>query len=1485
MQEQKGGCHKQADNSAPPRAKPTARASSSTSSSSNQKSTLSSTPLNAIDESARKGTTKRPEDLQLKSSPAPQRKISKGSSEAWMSAPNTQSPSTSARAMASGVPGPSPPSLKPSRSVKRSSRHPPNDRIMEFTPIKKPRTGVSPPRRVEMPSSTPGLLAPIGGSDSREGPLSPLFFSHGGTPRFINRPVSFNSHEAVASMLSATNEQASVKTLKLPRANVSAIPAPRSGSTPGSWGSSADVSAPSLSTDTRPLPPGLQMLHGVGVVELLEQDLRPTFLIDLGNSANNSRPALHILYYNTALRSSPEVLQLLSVSHDDSTPTTEFGRFKLWIMSSIKNTEGMDLPMPPHQYGGMTWTCSTLRRRFRFVSGNAQFTHVVPGSPSSADTKSAVPEHSPAMSPSRPPSPFGDSGDAVDYFSGTSRKHSLDEDMPGSAPVGSLDISMTEAGGSDRKHPDDFTNEVLSAQPTRPTFDWTKISLVDDLPKHIAFAKSVDWAATALGPMSEWTADLRMLANLVMGSPHPACVYWGPQFVTIYNEAYIELAGKKHPQLMGQLYSEAWAEIWEEIKPVFESAMESGQATMKHENQLFINRNGFLEESFFSWSIVPIVGSEGNVIGLYNPAFENTRRRINERRMLTLREVGERTATATSVAEFWSQVEKGLEYNEWDVPFALIYSVKDDLESEVSSLHSGSHVHPPQLVLEGSLGVPDDHFLANAEVDLRTSMEGFAPYMRRSLSAGGSLIVLSNDDGTLPPYLTSDLDWRGFGDPCTKMVIMPVVPITGGDSVTGFIVVGVNPRRPYDDDYKLFIHLLSRQLATSLASVVLFEEEIKRGQRAAKLAALDRQELSMQLVLTTQQATESEFRFTRMAEFAPVGMFIAGPEGHINWCNDMWWQISRHTRTENSQGTWLDSVKVEDRPSLEQSWRKLVEQKVTISVEFRFKCSQTNGAKEIDTWVIMSAFPEKTQDGSLKSIFGCITDISTQKWAEKVQNERREEAVEMKRQQENFIDITSHEMRNPLSAILQCADQIANGISSFPEHRNKEQVDLLLENCLDAANTINLCASHQKRIVDDILTLSKLDSNLLAVTPVDEQPVRVVQRALKMFESELTAHDIEFEFCVDQSFERHGIKWLKLDPSRLRQVLINLMTNAVKFTQGCEKRSIVVTLSASTDIKELLKRGTVYFPRNDVRPDIQRMSGMDIENEADWGNGERVYIHCSVEDSGTGLGDEEMKVLFQRFRQATPRTHVQYGGSGLGLFISRILTEMQGGQIGVASRKGAGSKFSFYIQSRRCVDPPLKYEHIAPYKLFRKAQSPMTPNSGVPRSPADRRQSSVGAKENPLFDVLIVEDNIVNQKVLQRQLRNAGNNTFVANHGKEALQTIEKSRFWAGKEEEGVDISVILMDLEMPVMDGMTCAKRIRELEREGTIVQHIPIIAVTAYARPEQIEDAKAAGIVSEPDRKRNDLLFSKLTHFPRTTLYRNHSVFQSSYLKSKSW
>jgi PAS domain S-box-containing protein len=966
---------------------------------------------------------------------------------------------------------------------------------------------------------------------------------------------------------------------------------------------------------------------------------------------------------------------------------------------------------------------------------------------------------------------------------------------------------------------------------------------------------------------------------MIMGSPHPAALYWGKDYVAIYNEAYISLAGQKHPQLMGARYRDAWAEIWDEIEPVFENAWNDGKATMKYDDCLFISRHGFLEETFFNWAIIPLVGSDGTVVALYNPAFENTRRRINERRMLTLREIGIATSQARDIKGFWAQLKKGLEHNEFDVPFALLYSVGEDSESDVSSMNSGSFANPPQIVLEGSLGVPDGHPCAVTAIDLRTSEEGFAPYMRDSMTQSASPIILSEEDCTLPVELVQGLSPRGFGDACRNVVVFPVHPTTTADMVVGFIVLGVNPRRHYDGDYQLFVSLLSRQLATSLASVVLFEEEIKRGQRAARLAALDRQELSMQLHLRTQEAVESEYRFARMAEFGPVGLFVADSHGHINYCNEMWYKISGLDRTTTTLDAWMQNIRDEDRLGAESAWRRLVEEKTAVTHEFRFK-----GSKElldghwVDIWALLSAYPEKDEAGELKSIFGCITDISQQKWAEDFQKQRREEAVELKRQQENFIDITSHEMRNPLSAILQCADEISSSLSRYKQGEGSADspgsLSLLVDSCIEAASTISLCANHQKRIVDDILTLSKLDSNLLLVTPVDVQPVVVVQNVLKMFEAELTTNDISGQFCIEQSYKDLGIDWVKLDPSRLRQVLINLMTNAIKFTQGRPTRIIMISLGAS---KGVAGDDMSYIPPRHADQD-------DLTDDADWADGEKINLHLAVTDTGPGLDDAEKKTLFQRFSQTSPRTHVQYGGSGLGLFICRILTELQGGQIGVRSTKGQGSTFAFYIKSRK-TDPP---QAISPIGMPAPSLVPASPLRTVPPDQSQAVSTTDAPATDPILqqpapptsqqdsnvrrlDVLIVEDNLVNQKVLKRQLQLSGNNTSVANHGGEALAAIRFSRFWnetaaaknkpewlssvelqaaegAADQGHSRDISVILMDLEMPIMDGMSCTREIRRLEDEGVITHHIPIIAVTAYARPEQVENAKAAGVVSFP-------------------------------------
>lgn len=538
---------------------------------------------------------------------------------------------------------------------------------------------------------------------------------------------------------------------------------------------------------------------------------------------------------------------------------------------------------------------------------------------------------------------------------------------------------------------------------------------------------------------------------------------------------------------------------------------------------------------------------------------------------------------------------------------------------------------------------------------------------------------------------------------------------------------------------------------------------------------------------------------------------------------------------------------------MDVEWQKLLRGEPVL-FELRlnkpFEAEDAPGGQKVagPTWIIAAAYPEKAEDGTVVGILGCLTDISRQKWAEGFQKRKMLEAVELKRQQENFIDITSHEMRNPLSAIIQCADMISTSLTEFEAGPKDLTIPReVVDSHVDAAQTIILCAQHQKRIIDDILIFSKLESDLLFITPIEVQPILVIESALKMFDGELQKADVELRFRVENSYIDLAVDWVKLDPSRMLQVFINLVTNAIKFTQPENKREIVISIGASLD-RPAVKNGVEYLPRGTARK--------DLSSGADWGSGQEVYLYIEVQDSGRGLTNDERKLLFQRFSQASPRTHVQYGGSGLGLFISRELTELQGGQIGVASKAGVGSTFAFYVRARRCSRPE-NSTSVAAHQIDMKAQTKIMNSAVLARikdgsnPPKIERQASLPAL--PPKHVLIVEDNIVNQKVLSKQLRNAGCIVSVANHGEEALTFLSTTRFWKGREADGVQLSLVLMDLEMPIMDGLTCVKRIRQLQEEGMFVAHVPVIAVTANARSEQIATAKDSGmdsVVTKPFR-----------------------------------
>ncbi|KAF2217047.1 hypothetical protein CERZMDRAFT_55660 [Cercospora zeae-maydis SCOH1-5] len=948
----------------------------------------------------------------------------------------------------------------------------------------------------------------------------------------------------------------------------------------------------------------------------------------------------------------------------------------------------------------------------------------------------------------------------------------------------------------------------------------------------------------------------------MMSNPQPRLLVWGEDMALIYNEHVVPVLGAKHPSCLGQNARNVLAESWSEVVSVVEAAYD-GEVQSVHCFPLPILRHGFLEECYFSFTALPVIDGDGRSCGMLSELTESTTLVTAQRRRCTINQFGTQLKTLDSLAELWPTVLAQMTANEIDCPFAILYTVITDVPetaaSETTSTDSRYTALPKYARLAGTVGVPEDYpgirksfLLSETDADGQAISQACFEAWK-----SGEMLVLSADQDTLPPTLAVAIPDRGFGDQVRIATVSPIKAMAGSDPLA-ILVWGLNPRSVFSGEYQVFRTVFIDILAKAAALIQLPHEQ----QRAQKIADDVNHALAQQLRLTTLKAERSEARFKRLADVSPTGMFMFDASGSPLYANEQCLEMLRITEAEYMAIRDADGlaqrVHEEDVNGYREVWTTMTERKMPITAEFRLKPSwrrnEQNGT-ESDTWLSVTAFPEIESDGTVSSMQGWLTDISHRKFNEKLLAQRLEDALENKRQTENFMDMHSHEIRNPLSAILQSADAIETLLSSIelPSHDENMVVPTHVgEDIMDAVQTIILCAQHQKRIVDDILTLSKLDASLLVMSPDKVQVPLLVKKALKMYEAEIGRAGIDAQLCIEPTYDELDVDWVVLDSSRLLQVIINLLTNSIKFTQYSEERKIKICIGASYQRPTGKHHGISFIEPQEFRT--------SRTTQREWPGGEDLYLQFAVYDTGRGLSEDEMKLLFQRFRQASPKTYKQYGGSGLGLYISRELCELQGGQIGVSCGNGK-TVFTFFVRAKRWVDAeqedidalpmPVRYASASSSPVVYSKGGSATLNDPMPVSYTSQvkpREDSSESGQKALH-VLIVEDNLINQKVMSQQLRRAGCTVHVANHGIECLDFLESSTYCSST----TPLSVVLLDLEMPEMDGLTCIREIRRRETAGSIMGHVPVIAVTANARSEQINKAIEAGmdqVVTKPFR-----------------------------------
>src|SRR5258708_5037748 len=324
--------------------------------------------------------------------------------------------------------------------------------------------------------------------------------------------------------------------------------------------------------------------------------------------------------------------------------------------------------------------------------------------------------------------------------------------------------------------------------------------------------RALDWSKTQLGAIDTWPQSLRTALSICLNSRFPIAIYWGPDFLAVYNDGYAEILGGKHPWAIARSCREAWAEIWPVIGPMLEEVLATGQPTWRNDQLLIMERKGFREECYFSYSFSPIAIEGGKVGGVFKTVIETTERVIGERRLNLLRDLADQAPEAKTTDDACKNAARIFAGNPADVQFSLIYLMKPGEGS--AELVSTSNID------RASLACP-------AVMNLGSTVQESWPF-DLALESGKAELVedLEERFGTIQ---------GGEWPESPRSALVVPIARAGQQRPYGFLVVGLNPRCALTDSYRSFCRLVAGQIATAIANARAFEEERKRAEMLAEL--------------------------------------------------------------------------------------------------------------------------------------------------------------------------------------------------------------------------------------------------------------------------------------------------------------------------------------------------------------------------------------------------------------------------------------------------------------------------------------------------------------------------------------------------------------------------------------------------------------------------------------------------------------------------
>jgi len=506
---------------------------------------------------------------------------------------------------------------------------------------------------------------------------------------------------------------------------------------------------------------------------------------------------------------------------------------------------------------------------------------------------------------------------------------------------------------------------------------------------------------------------------------------------------------------------------------------------------------------------------------------------------------------------------------------------------------------------------------------------------------------------------------------------------------------------------------------------------------------------------------ESERRFRDMLENVHLVSVMLDREGNMIFCNDFLLKLTGWQREEVVGQSWFDMF-IPNGQGVREIFARHITEKTAMS-HFENDILTRAGELRHISWNNTNLYDIQ---GNLIGSASIGEDITERKRAEQELQKAKESAEAATRAKSEFLANMSHEIRTPLNAIIGFSRIVSD---KEVGELNKTQSEYL-ENVVKSSE-------HLLSLINDILDFSKIEAGKLELENTDFNLTETVEEVVNLLRFKAEEKNILLTSHIDADVPAY----LRGDPTRLRQILLNLLNNAVKFT-----------------------------PKGEVRITVQN-SKCKMQND----NFALCTLHFELSDTGIGIPKNRLDCLFQAFSQADTSTTRRFGGTGLGLAISKSLVEKMNGQIGVESVEGKGSTFWFtaeFEKSVKCdVLSVMKEDNLNTFHLT----------------------------HNTSLRILIVEDNEFNQKLALHILKKLGFEADVANNGREAIRALQT-----------VAYDLVLMDIQMPVMDGLDAAKFIRNPQSE-VLNPDVPIIAMTAHAMQSDRDQCSEAGMndyISKP-------------------------------------